>query len=172
MTTTRNTKPIIERIADVIMFRLGLLTAQYSEFSPVYEVVRPTRLADYTPRHLQIVLTQTMPELVEILPGNPPAITWRVLFNIRCHVLPSEKDTTPQDAYVNTMAADVQRVICDTSVELPEYVQTAWHTFRDNALLAEWQTLEAIESENGGVGVVVPLMVEYRVSELDPYVRR
>lgn len=169
-----NTRPVIERIAEALLYRLRLLTAGYSVFTPVLEVIRPTRLGGFTPRHLQIVVTQNAPERVTDydLPGNPPATAWVVQFNIRCHVLPSEKDTTEVDEIVNTMAADVVKVVCDETAELPEFVDTAWHTFRDLAIVAEWQTQETIDSDGSSDGINVPLAVTYRTDETNPYIAR
>lgn len=169
-----NTRPVIERIAEALLYRLRLLTAGYSVFTPVREVIRPTRLGGYTPRHLQIVVTQLAPERMPEydLPGDPPALAWMVQFNIRCHVLPSEKDTTEVDEITNTMAADVVKVVCDETAELPEFVGFAWHTFRNLTIWAEWQSMEAIDSDGSFDGINIPLAVTYRTDETNPYIAR
>lgn len=166
-----NVEPVVELIAQALHYRLNLLTAGYSAFTPVCEVVRPVRQGGFTPKHLQIVLTQGAPERDEAHDVTC-ALAYRVVFNIRCHVLPSEKDPTPIDTVVNRFAADVQRVVCDTANELPSYTSTAWHTFRDYALLSEWQSHEAIEIDGSFGGVNVPLQVLYRVEESNPFVKR
>ena len=155
--------PISERIAAVLFERLQLLTAGLSDYSKVYEVVRPTRLGGFTPRHLQIMLTagdkQRVPELD--YPGNPPANAYQQTWNIRCHVMPSEKDPTPIDTYIETIAADVVRAVCGTD----EY----WHTFNDLAIDATWESHEAVQADGGLDGVNVPIAVLYRVAENDPF---
>lgn len=158
-------RPINERIAYALFERLQYLAAGYSPYTAVSEVIRPTRMGGYTPKHLQIVLTQDAPERNEELdcPGNPPAIAWDQRFNIRCHVMPSEKDPTPVDELVNTMAADVQQVVTDA---------TDWHTFGDLALNAQWQTPENIDGDGGIDGINVPLVITYRVAENNPYQKR
>ena len=153
--------PVVTRIGSELFDRLQKLAAGYSPFTALYEVVRPTRNADYTPRHLQIVLTKADPEEVTELgcPGNPPAIAWRQRFDIRCHVLPSEKDSTPIDTYCEVMAADVVRVVCDA---------TRWHTFAELAINAEWLPTEMIVSD-AIAGVVVPIAITFRTDEGNPF---
>lgn len=160
-------RPVSERIASVLFGRLQFLAAQYSLYTPVCEVIRPTRMGGFTPKHLQIVLTQEAPEIDEELgcPGNPPATGYRLLFNIRCHAMPSEKDITVIDEILNTMAADVVLVVCDEDV----HDQGQWHTMNDLAINSEFQSLESIEPDGSYVGVNVPLLVTYRTDENNPY---
>lgn len=164
-------KPVIERIAEAIIYRLQLLAADYSPHTAVSEVIRPLRMGGFTPKHMQIVLTQLAPQRVFELdmPGNPPANAYALQFNIRCHVMPSEKDTTPVDEVINTFAADVIKVVGDTTTELEEYRAYAWTSFRGLAIDAEWQSQEAVAADGGPSGVNVPLIVTYRVQESDPY---
>lgn len=160
-------RPVSERIASVLFGRLQFLAAQYSVYTPASEVIRPTRLGGYTPKHLQIVLTQEAPAINEELgcPGNPPATAFDLLFNIRCHVLPSEKDITVVDEIINTFAADVVMVVTDEVT----HDQGPWYTMNDLAINAEFQTQEAIEPDGSFVGVNVPLLVTYRTDENNPY---
>lgn len=147
--------PVVERIATVLLERLE----DSSDFS---EVIRPTRLGGFTPKHLQVVMTQDDPDEVPelALPGNPPAIAFAQRFNIRCHIMPSEKDPVSIDDYVNTMTADVVKAVC---------VDSSWYTFGDRALDATWESRENIDGDGGIDGINVPLTVTYRTSELDPY---
>lgn len=158
--------PVVERIADAIYQRLRLLAAGYSPLTPVSEVIRPKQRGGYTPKHLQIVLTQAEPETIPELDheGNPPAQAWRQTFNIRCHVNISEKNPTPVDTIINTMAADVQKVVCDAG--------TQWYSFGGLAIDAEWLGRENIDADGGIDGINVPLAVTFRVSEGNPYAVR
>jgi hypothetical protein len=159
-------RPVVERIASELFDRLSLLAAGYSDYFIASEVIRPTRLDVGTPKNLQIVLTQGSPEVDEELgcPGNPPATAYRIVFNIRCRVMPSERDTTPVDEYINVMAAEVVRVVCDeTELTYP------WHTMENLAVNAEWQPHENIDSDGSYDGVNVPLLITYRVSENNPF---
>jgi hypothetical protein len=166
MSVVSQVRPVSERIACEIFDRLQLLAAQYSVYTPVSEVIRPTRMGGYTPKHLQMVLTQNDPEVDSELgcPGNPPATALKILFNIRCHVMPSEKDITVVDEIINTFDADVVRVITD-----PDLFGTQWHTMGGLAIDAEFQTRESIDSDGSFAGTNIPLLVTYRTDENNPY---
>ena len=159
-------RPVSERIAKQLFERLQLLAAGYSDQFTASSVVRPLCNETETPKHLQIVLTQGSPAINEELmcPGNPPALCYQILFNIRCRVMLSEADTTPVDEIVNTMAAEVVRVVCDDS-----YLSYQWHTMENLAVNSEWQPHENIDSDGSFDGVNVPLLVTYRVSENNPF---
>ena len=150
--------PVVERIATVLLERL----AASADFD---EVIRPTRMGGYTPKHSQVVLTQDDPERVDELglPGNPPAIAYAQRFNIRCHVMPSEKDTVKVDDFVNIIASDVVKAVC---------VDANWYTFGGRAIDAQWESRENIDADGGIDGINVPLTITYRTSELDPYTLR
>lgn len=159
-------RPISEQIANALFDRLQLLAAQYSVYTPVSEVIRPTRMGGYTPKHLQVVLTQNDPEVNEELgcPGNPPATAYNILFNIRCHVMPSERDTTVVDEIINTFDADVVRAVADQTI-----YGAMWYTLGDLATDAAFQTRESIEADGSFVGFNLPLLVTYRTDENNPY---
>ena len=152
------TDPVVERIATVLYDRLNASDA-------FDEVIRPTRMGGFTPNHLQVVLTQDDPtEVPELfLPGNPPAIAFAQRFNIRCHVIPSERDPVSVDKYVNAMTANVVKAVC---------VDSNWHTFGSRSLDATWESRENIDSDGGPDGINIPLTITYRTSELDPYALR
>ena len=156
------TLPVVTRIGDELFNRLNRLTAGYSDYTYVYEVVRATRIAQYTPRHLQIILTkgdrERRPE--NDCFGNPQGLAYAQRFDIRCHVLPSELDDTPIDQYCEVFEADIVKTVCDA---------TRWHTFGELAINAEWIEPEAIVSEGGIGGVNVPIAVVYRIDEGNPY---
>jgi len=159
-------RPINERIAATLYARLRLLTADYVGTTKIKEVVRPTLRGNYTPKHLQVVLTQDDPERAPDFdrPGNPPSIGWEQRFDIRCHVMPSETDTTPVAEYINTISADVVLAVTTGSVQ--------WHNFDGLAIDAEWQSRETIDEDGSFGGINVPLSVLYRVEENDPYQAR
>jgi len=122
-------------------------------------------MGGFTPKHLQIVLTQGPPQRVPELdyPGNPPANCYSITFNIRCHVMPSEKDPTPVDTIINAMAGDVVKVVCEP---------TNWHTFGSLAIDAEWESHENIDGDGSFDGMNLPLTVYYRTDESNPYNKR
>lgn len=153
---------IVEQIAQVIYDRLTQLLQFGNENTEVSEVIRPRTIGTYTPKDLQVVLTQgettENPELA--CPGNPPATCFVTTFNIRCHVMPDETSNTPKATHINEMAADVRKAICDP--------QNTWHNFDGLAIDATFETTETINSEAFD-GVNIPLLVSYRTDENNPY---
>ena len=158
-------RPINERIAVEIFTRLQRLEAGKEDTIQLSEVIRPKRYATYTPKNLQVVLTQENPEPnPELnLVGNPPAVAYDQQFNVRCHVLPSEHDPTSVDELINLMTAGVIKEITSDNL---------WHTFNNLAIDASIGTIEQIDTDGSFDGANVPVTVTYRVSETDPYTTR
>ena len=154
---------VLEQITRVLRTRLELLLNQSTYNTNVCEVIRPVRFEDYTPKHLQIVLTKGADEVDEELsyPGNPPSVAHKVTFNIRCHVMTDEEDCDPIDYVVDMFAADVQRVVVGTD--------STWHTFGNLAVHSEFGNYEPIAAEGGIDGVNVPVLITFRHSEGNPY---
>jgi hypothetical protein len=142
------------------------LTSGYSPYFRIVEVIQPKRQGDYSPRHNQIVLTYGGIDRVEALdfPGNPPAVAYNQTYNIRCHVIPSEKDPTPINEMLDTYAAEVMRVVCDAGSQ--------WYSFGSLAIDANFQPTETYSAENGLSGINVPLVVTFRHSENNPFEAR
>lgn len=159
--------PIIERIAVTLYERLQLITAGYSSSIFVREVIRPTRIEDFKPQHFQVVLTQDDPEEVPELsmPGNPPAKAMRARFNVHCHLLPSEKDPTPIDKYINIFESDIIRVVTEGG-------DAYWQTFGGLAIDASIGPKESISPDGGIDGFTLPVFITYRTSEINPYTLR
>lgn len=153
---------VSELIARELLTRLERLLVPAAYNTEASQVVRPLRYGGFTPKDLQIVLTQDSPIRNEELdcPGNPPKIAWDLRFNIRCHVMPSESNTTPVDDIINTMSADVVKAVC---------LDSSWQTMDGNAINSHWQDHENIDGDGSFDGVNLPLVVTYRVQETDPY---
>jgi hypothetical protein len=126
-------------------------------------VVRPTKIATYSPQNGLIVLTRGEVARVAELdcPGNPPAIAYQQTFLIRVHIAPSERDTTPVEAYEDIVESEIHKAIVTDAA--------TWHTFGDLALNADFGAQQTVVSDGGYDGIAVPLMVTYRISEGDPY---
>lgn len=156
------TRPVVFRIKRALFDQLNKLTAGYSSFIRLREVVDPTRIGDYSPKNSQIVLTMGDNErITELdLPGNPPAIARNQTFDIRCHCVPSEKDPTPIDEYREVVAAEIVKVVSEANY---------WWTFGGLSIDAEWGNPRPIESPEQFAGVIVPLVVTYRTDENNPY---
>lgn len=96
--------------------------------------------------------------------GNPPAVAVRQTWNIRCHIVPSEKDPTPVDEYCDSLKSAVQAVVIDSGVR--------WYTFGELAVDAEWMPIENIDSDGGIDGFNQPIAVTYKTDEGNIYVSR
>jgi hypothetical protein len=157
--------PVLSRISDEIFARLQALTAGDTGAYSFKGVVRPTRIATYTPGHGLIVLTRgTVERITELdCPGNPPAIAWRQTFLIRVHIAPSERDTTPVDRHEEVIEAEIRKAI---------RVDADWHTFDGNAITADFGPTVMTTSDGGYDGIAIPVIVTYRVAEDDPYTVR
>jgi hypothetical protein len=155
-------RPIVTKISDEIITRLETLITEQNDAFTFREVVRPTKLATYTPEHGLIVLTRGEVARVTELdcPGNPPAIAYQQTFLIRVHIAPSERDATPIEMYEDVAEAAIIKAIATSG---------AWHQFAGNAINANFGPQQTATSDGGYDGIAVPLIVTYRVAEDDPY---
>ncbi len=158
-----STRPVLERITQVLLSRLELLLTGIKPSTPIQEVLRLPRHADFTPQHLQLILTVDTVEEDEDLshPGNPPAIAFVVTYNIHCHLLPSEHDSTPIDEYIAVAAADVAESITDPGVD--------WFNFGGLSIDAQINAYERFDVTGEMDGFTLPVEVTYRVSENSHY---
>ena len=158
--------PVVSRISDEIFARLQALVSGSAGAYSFANVVRPTKLATYTPQHGLIVLTRGEVSRVTELdcPGNPPAVAFQQTFSICVHIAPSEKDTTPVEVYEDVMEAEIHRAIVNDAA--------TWHTFGDLAINADLGAQQTVVSDGGYYGIAVPLAVTFRVTEGDPYTVR
>lgn len=152
---------VCESIAVVIQERLEELISG-SELTQVVEVVRPTVRGDFTPQDNQIVITVSGTEEIPELscPGNPPAICWETTYSVRCRIMPSESDADEKSKLTSQFFADVIKAIT-TPIE-------SWYTFDGNAINAKLGAIENNNSESFE-GVTVPIVVNYRTDENNPY---
>ena len=158
--------PVVSRISDEIFARLQALVSGSAGAYSFANVVRPTKLATYTPQHGLIVLTRGEVSRVTELdcPGNPPAVAFQQTFSIRVHIAPSEKDTTPVEFYEDVMEAEIHKAIVNDAA--------TWHTFGDLAINADLGAQQTVVSDGSYDGIAVPLAVTFRVTEGDPYTVR
>jgi hypothetical protein len=158
--------PVVSRISDEIFARLQSLVSGSAGAYSFANVVRPTKLATYTPQHGLIVLTRgEVARLTEIdCPGNPPAVGYQQTFVIRVHIAPSEKDTTPVEVYEDVMEAEIHKAIVNDPA--------TWHTFGNLAINADLGAQQTVVSDGSYGGIAVPLAVTFRITEGDPYTVR
>ena len=156
---------VLEQITQEVYDRLdALTTAGLGEFT-YSEVVRPTvRGGDFSPHHLQIVLTCGNLERQEDLdcPGNPPASAYRQTFNIRCRISPSESATESADYFSNIIHGDVVKALTNAGNQ--------WYTFGGLAFDANFGTPEAVQDPDGSFdGIAILLDVTFRTDENNPF---
>lgn len=153
--------PVVSRISDEIFARLQVLVSGSAGAYSFVDVVRPTKIATYTPQHGLIVVTRG--EVVRVpeidCPGNPPAVGMQQTFLIRVHIAPSEKDTTPVEVYEDVMEAEIHKAI----VNDPD----TWHTFGGLAINADIGAQQTVASDGGYEGIAIPLEVVFRITEGD-----
>lgn len=158
---------IPELIAQVLAARLQLITIANGYAFDVSEVVRPTRGGEnWEHKNLGIGLLQTDSERVPELdcPGNPPAIAYALTFQAQCVCKDAETSTAAHATAENSMAAAVVKAVTNAS---------QWQTMGGNAVDAMLGTNEPFRSPEGEAnGVLVPIIVTYRVSEDDPFTVR
>ena len=157
--------PVLTLISNELLERLQALITSSAAAYLFSDVVRPAKLATYTPKHGLIVLTRGEQSRVPEMdcPGNPPAIAWQQTFVIRVHVAPSEKDETPLELFEDLAQAEIITAIRNSDT---------WHTFNGNAIDAQFEPMVPTTSDGGYDGVAVPVNVVYRVAEDDPYTVR
>ncbi len=159
---------IIENIALEIVRRLERITIANGYSFDVPSVVRPDRLADWSPVDGLVLLKQsdsTM-NLESSYPGNPPAIAFDTEFEIECFVRSSEhSDVQPYNVDQNERGAQIIKAITTEAVD-----DGKWYTFAENAVLASIGSVQNFGiSEGNHNGVTVVLNVMHRQSENDPY---
>ena len=155
-------KPVVTLISDEIFARLETLITEPNDAFVFTQVIRPTKLAQYTPEHALIVLTRgdsaRVPELD--CPGNPPSICWQQTFLIRVHIAPSEKDTTPIELYEDVAEAAIHKAIRSSDT---------WHQFGGYSINADFQAMIETTADGGYQGITIPIAVTYRTTEGNPY---
>lgn len=158
--------PVVSRISDEIFARLQALVSGSAGAYSFVDVVRPTKIATYTPQHGLIVLTRgEVSRATDIdCPGNPPAVGYKQTFLIRVHIAPSERDETPVEVYEDVMESEIHKAIVTDSA--------TWHTFGELAINADIGAQQTVVSDGGYDGIAIPLTVMYRITEGDPYTVR
>ncbi len=155
---------VSERIANTIVARLQNITTANGYTFDVESVTRPNAKAtEWRPRHQCIIVQQGTTARNEELdcPGNPPSICYETSFNIYGFILPSDHATSPVAIEVNEMEAAMKQAVVDNSVH--------WVFMDGLSIFAEFGSSQPyISAEGDNQGLQLPLLVTYRVSELDP----
>lgn len=165
--------PVAEKIAAELVTRLEAITTANGYEFDAESVTRPRRIdRNFTPRNYSIVVDQVGESEQEGMsyPGNPPAIAYELVLNVYGFVRESDSATTSPSITENQMVAAIKKAVAKNS---------SWHTFGGNAFDASFGPVEIFEEGDSlpftvtdHNGAVVPVLVYYRVSELDPYTVR
>ena len=157
-----------ELIARQVKIRLGLISTGSGYETTVDGVERPLRIADFSPKNFQIVLTQEdMTENVELgAAGNPPAKAWDLPFRISGMLRPTETSTTPLDGFKNRFQADITKAL-----GVP--ITGDWAQWEGLAITSNVGTVENDTDNDGSSGMVyIMLTVTFRTDETNLFVNR
>ena len=158
---------IPEQIHTELETRLEAITTGNGYSFSVSGVDRVSRDArEWSPKNLGIGITQPAESRNEQLDheGNPPANAYDLLFNLHLFVRQSNDSGTSDQTTENAFVASVKKAVANAS---------DWHTFGGLAFNADWGTRQAfIPDEGKHAGATLPLVVQYRISETDPFTSR
>ena len=157
--------PVIERIAQKVQERLGLISERLGFQTTASETVRPSRKGNFRPKDYQLVFAQEgeteNPDLS--CPGNPPLQAWNAPFRIAAELLQSKNDKTAVDTLRNIFKADVQRAITRSN-------RGYWAQWDGLAINSRIGAVETYLDESDQVaGFHTILTVIYRTPENNPF---
>ena len=159
---------IPEAIMVVIETRLNTITVANGFENTISEVVRPTRMGDFQPQDLQIILTcgDVVPMPANHCPGNPPANAWKMPVRIAGILRASETSTVAKDTTKLQFMSDTIKALGDSA-------SVSWHTFGSNALNSEIVSIEDYQADDGsGSGFMINLEVLFRTDETNMFTVR
>lgn len=153
---------IRESIALAIATQLATITVANGYEVTVVDVVRPTRMSDFSPRNLRLLLLQGQRQRDQEIDyqGNPPAIGWRQRFEVVAFVLLSDSSATAFEATLNQVISDIEKAVM---------ADPTWGGLAVNTTL---EGEDPIDLDGPASGSIVSFTVQYRVSETSPYVNR
>lgn len=159
---------VIENIALEMVRRLERITIANGYSFDVPSVVRPDRLANWSPEDGLLLLKQGDSTWNNDAshPGNPPAIAFDTEFEIECFVRSSEhSDVTPYHTNQNERGSQIIEAITTEATD-PGH----WYTFDSNAILSSIGDVRNFGVSDGNHnGVTVVINVLHRQSENNPY---
>lgn len=164
--------PVPQRLAEELASRLEAILSVNGYSFDVSEVVRPNRDGDnFGFKHQSIRIDQGASERVEDLdcPGNPPALCWSQVFDIRCVTRNSNKADDEQDPEVD-MPNQVNSGEMMAQAIKAITAETQWHTMNSISFDARFGSIETFQASDGEYnGQTIPLTCFYRVDENNPY---
>ena len=149
-------------IPELIALELVERLSNSYEFESVERPNRDGSSLTYKHRSIQVVqgASVRVPELD--CPGNPPALAYRVSFELKCVCRDSPAEDVALATNPNELAAQAVVAVTGTS--------STWYTMAGNSIDSEIGDIVPFDSAEGEFnGMTVPIEITYRVSENDPY---
>lgn len=155
------TLPVIERIATEIQNRLNPVAPDRAKLIGQATILRNGRtLESLASVVVQQQPTKPLPRLD--YPGNPCAKAFEATFNILCQI-ENKVNETEFAQQCNLVVSDVVRLITNPPVD-----PVMWWNFGALAIDATFGQVRDLTTEIGvHGGVIVPLIIQFRVSEND-----
>ena len=156
---------ISEQIIDKVRQRLVGIKISNGYEVTASEVIRPTRLGGFRPKHLQLVVTLGGIDRNDALsvPGNPPATAHDMTVYIAGLLMPTEESADKIDALRATFAADVIKAVATP--------QASWHNWDGLAIDTVVGNVDDVTTEEAS-GFKVTMTVTFRTTENNPYTSR
>jgi hypothetical protein len=132
------------------------------EFESIERPNRDGSSLSYKHRSIQVVQGEAarVPELD--CQGNPPALAYRVAFELKCVCRDSPAEDVALATNPNDLAAKAVAAVTGTDL--------TWYTMGGNSIDSEIGSLTPFDSAEGEFnGMAVPIEITYRVSENNPY---
>ena len=148
--------PVIELIAQNVLATIAGIT-EAAGFNYNLTAQRHTRAGDKI-KHLNAVIVQESPRKAhdkKVYNTNE----WLLTFGVGVFIIPTEEDPTAIDTYVNIVRSDVEKAVMVDRYRGGNALDT-------KILPAEIVAEEGLEYDL----IVINVEVNYRTSELDPYV--
>lgn len=160
---SEDSAPVVERIADVIVARLREANIYNAT------VARPDREGtNVSVADGSIVVHQKQINQNAALTchGNPPAIAYDVRFELQCYVRNQNTEENAYSSACNKLGSQVIRAITQPINDPAMWYQMDGLAINTNNLGAMYPM---VNNQGDRTGVIVPVLVTFRVSENNPY---
>ena len=151
---------VLNQIIDKLLFRLEAVAVST-------EVVDPERLAQWTPRHHQVIVIVAEDDIEPSeewsCHGNPPAQAWLVPVLLICSVKPSEKNAIAIRKERFEYAGEVIKAVSQPI--------DSWHNWDNLAVNSRWGTIGTHEGDRM-TAARLELNIIYRTDENNPFIGR
>lgn len=162
---------IAEQIVDELVERLERITLENDFAFDVAAVEQPNRTGktpSYKPRSIVVLPDDAIRDEELDLPGNPPAIAYRL--DVRVVAIGSHSDTSTDPAHQDARRVAGTAVVAITT---PATNPHRWYTFGELAIDAEIGDQTPIASPQATLSAYAfTVSITFRVDENDPFTAR